>query len=395
MTGRILLVSSDTAIIRGVTSALDASASLLQIDHVPEGSSDIREKFQPNSIIVDTDARSGVTSAHERIAEAKHRFPAVPVIALGNEMSAQLVLAALRAGADDFLDREAAPEQIQAAIRACLARSGTANAPRAKIAGVLSALPNEHDQDFALNLAVRAAKRSAGSTVLYIDLSLPASQAGVALGIGLEFGVSDAIREIARLDRALLESTLAREPRSGLYVMPLAADFRSEGVVLETANFAALLQVLQNIFDVVVISYGLFSRQRPLLEMVQPGAKFFICCNQRFSSIRGASEMLRWLAENRITGEADVVVHELARGQTPAPADIRKVLNISRSIDMEGSWSERAGHFNDAKPMALSQSRYSAGLDICLSKLGLAEIARPDVKTRLRSWLHFPQTAAT
>src|SRR6185437_16088617 len=116
-------------IIRSVKSALDAAASLLQIDHLPDAGPEIGDKFQPTGIIIDTDARSGVTSAHERIADAKKRFPGIPVVALGNEMSAQLVLAALRAGADDFLDREASPEQIQAAIRACLTRNGATQAP--------------------------------------------------------------------------------------------------------------------------------------------------------------------------------------------------------------------------------------------------------------------------
>jgi pilus assembly protein CpaE len=396
MNGRLLLVCSDSAVIRAVTTALDSAASLLQIDHLPEGVTDIREKFQPNSIIIDTDARSGVSTAHERIVEAKRRFPGVPLIALGNEMSAQLVLAALRGGADDFLDREAGTDQIRAAIRTSMARNGSENTARAKIAAVLSPLPGEQDQDFALNLALRAAKRAAGGMALYIDLSLPATQAGVALGLGLEFGVPDAVREMARLDRALLEGALAREPRSGLYLMPLAADFRTEGAVLEAAGFAALLQMLQNIFDVMVIGYGPFSRQRALLEMVRPAARFFVCCNQRFSAIRGAGDMLRWLSENRITEEAELVVHEMARGQTPAPADICKALNISRSINMDGSWSELAGHFNDAKPMALSASRYGAGLDACLSRLGLAEAPKQDVKTRLRGWLHpHAQAAAT
>ncbi len=393
MTGRFLLVSSDAAIVKTVTSALDAAASLLQIDFMPEDGGDIREKFQPNGIIIDSDTRSGVNSAYERIAEAKRNFPAVPVIALGNEMSAQLVLAALRAGADDFLDREAGTEQLQSAIQACLTRRGaTPDTARAKIAGVLSALPSEQDQDFALNLAVRAAKRTPGGMVIYIDLSLPASQAGVALGVDLAFSVPDAIREIARLDRALLESAVAREPRSGLYVMPLAADFHSEGAALEATGFAALLQILRNIFDVIVIGYGPFSRQRALLEMVQPAAKLFVCCNQRFSSIRGAGELLRWCTENGV-GAPEAVVHEMARGQTPTPADIRKALNLSSSIDIDGSWGELAGCFNDARPMALSSSRYGASLDACLARLGLAAEPKADIKTRLRGWLHLDPAA--
>ncbi len=224
-------------------------------------------------------------------------------------------------------------------------------AGRSRIAAVLSALPSEQDQDFALNLAVRAAKRSPKEMTLYIDLSLPASQAGVALGLDLKFGVGDALRELARLDSALLESALAREPRSGLYVMALAGDFGSDDIVLETKSFAALLQVLQSIFDTIVIAFGPFSRQRALLEMVQPAARYFLCCNQRFSSIKGASELLRRLAESGIADSTDIVVHELAPRQIPAPADIRKVLRIPGSIDIGGSWDQLAEHFNGADPL--------------------------------------------
>ena len=77
---------------------LDTAASLLQIDNLSSNDAHIQEKFQPNGIIIDSDTRGGVQTAFERIASAKRQFPTVPVIALGNEMSAQLVLAA--AGAE-------------------------------------------------------------------------------------------------------------------------------------------------------------------------------------------------------------------------------------------------------------------------------------------------------
>ena len=230
--------------------------------------------------------------------------------------------------------------------------------------------------------------------VLYVDLSLPATQAAIALGLELEFAVPDAIRELARLDRALLESAVARDPRCGLYVMPLAADFRSENAVLEAAGFAALLQVLQTIFDVIVIGYGPFSRQRALLEMVRPAAKFFLCCNQRFTSIRGAGDMLGWLAENKIAAAPELVVHEMAPGQTPSPADIRKVLNVQDSIDIDQGWDELAGQLNDGTPLALSPSRYGRSLDSCLARMGLAEEPKTDLKSRLRGWLNLDPQAS-
>jgi pilus assembly protein CpaE len=388
MSERLLLISSDNAIVASVKAALDAAASLLQIDRLPENCGDLRERFQPNGIIIDSEARVGVQSAFECIAEAKRHFPATPVIALGNEMSAQLVLAALRAGADDFVDRQADADQLQAAICTCMTRQSPAAATgRGRVAAVLSALPSEQDQDFALNLAVRAARSGAGKNVLYLDLSLPVTQAGLALGIAPEFGVGDAVRELARLDGALLEGALARDPRSGLFVMPLAPGIRAEAAMLETAGFSALLQVLRASFDIIVIGFGPFSRQESLLRMLEANSMLFLCCSQRFPSVQGTAGLLRWLGENKFALPSNLVVHELAPGCTPTPADIRKVLNIATSIDLDAGWDRLALHVNDGKPLALTASRYSQSLDDCLARMGLAPPARPDLVSRLRSWM--------
>jgi pilus assembly protein CpaE len=385
MSVRLLLISSDEAAAKAVRSALDGGMSLMVLDQLPGDV--LGEKYEPNVILIDSDVRGGVQTAFEKIEAAKRKFPETPVIVLGNEMSAQLVLAALRAGAAEFVDRDADPAQIGMAIRVCLDRkSASPSSSRAKIAGVLSALPSEQDGDFALNLAVRAAKLMPGEMVLYIDLSVPATQAGIALGVQSEFSVTDAIREVTRVDRALLESALARDSRSGLYVMPLCVDFGADVTAFDTDAFAALLQILRGCCGTIVINYGPFSRQRPLLEMIRPAAQFFLCCSQRFPSVKGTSDLLRWLSVNGL-GATEVVIHALAPRCTPSPADIRNALKIIESIDLDASWNELAESLNDAKPIALSEARYSRGLDECLVRMGLAPEPEPDLLTQLRGWL--------
>ena len=385
MTARLLMISSDSVLTSKVRGAIDGTASLMVLDRL--SSEGAGGTFDPNAILLDSDVRSGVQTAFEKIEAAKSKFPAVPVIVLGNEMSAQLVLAALRAGAADFVDREAEALHLCLAIRGCLDRTADTSAPsRAKIAGVLSGLECEQDQDFALNLAVRAAMRQPQEMTLYIDLSVPATQAGVALGLKPEFGVVDAVREVARVDRALLESALAREPRSGLYIMPLCADFGAEVPLLEASSFAALLQILRGCCTTIVLHYGPFSRQHALLDMIRPAARFFLCCNQRFPSVRGANDLLGWLSQNKL-GTPQIVIHGLAPGRTPSPADIRSALKIGESIDLDASWEELADSVNDAKPLALSQNRYGRGLDACLAQLGIAPEPEPDILAQLLGWL--------
>ena len=398
MSNRLLVISPDNTLVNALKSALDSATSLMQIEHLPENDGHIQEKFQPSGILIDSDARSGVQTVFERISTARRQFPSVPVIALGNEMSAQLVLAALRAGADDFVDRGASFDQMQTAIRSCLAQNREPRRQgRARMAAVLSPLPSEQDQGFALNLAVRAATQAHGGMTLYIDLTLPATQAGVALGMDLKFSVTEAIRELGRLDRVLLEGAMARDARSGLYVTALSNDFKSDGTALEPATFAALLQVLQNVFDVIVINYGPFSRQRALLEMLPQGAQLFLCCSQRFSSVRGASDLLNWLSESKLLGPPHLVIHEMAPGQVPTPAEIRDVLHVPSSIDIGASWDQLAAHLNNARPMAHSASpRYGRAIDQCLAQMGMALEQPPDFASKMRTWLKLaPASVAT
>jgi pilus assembly protein CpaE len=371
MSARLLLVSADNGIARVVRGALASAASLLQIHDLAGDDAAVGEKFQPSIVLVDSEA-SGVGGAFERIAAAKRQFPAVPVVAMGNEMSAQLVLAAMRAGADDFLDREAAPDEWQAMLEKGLRKAPAGVPSRAGMIAILSGLPSEQDQDFALNLAVRAARQRSGKTVLYLDLSLPASQAGIALGLELKFGIGDALREIARLDREFLESAAARCPRSGLYVMALA------GEAPDVAGFPALLQILRSIFDSIVISLGPYSQTLPPIGE----AEYFLCCNARFSSIRAAGELLR-----RLENAPHIVIHDLAPSHAPRPADIRKALGVAKSVDLDAGWDELAQHLNDAKPLALGTSRYARGLDSCLAALESAPCAQPGLRLLLARWL--------
>jgi pilus assembly protein CpaE len=385
MSAQMLLVSTDAALAKTVRGALDHGIGLIEIDQLQD---DVASKHDPDCVLIDSDVRDGVQTAFERIANAKRIYPSVPVIVLGNEMSAQLVLAALRAGAADFVDRTAQSQQIKMSIQTILAEVKSLHGQRnAKIAGVLSALPCDLDQDFALGLAARAAKRSNEEMTLYIDLSAPVTQCGVALGLDVEFGVADAIRELVRVDRALLESALARDTDSGLYVLPLCPKFGSDVPMLEAASFSALLEVLRRICGVIVINYGPFFRQRALIEMVQPGAHFFACCTQRFPSIRATKDLLQWFSECRLGSVPELIVHALAPASTPKSADIRKVLAVGNSIDLEAPWDELLENVNRGNSLAPSETDYTRRLDECLGRLGFAQAPQPDLLFRLRSWL--------
>ena len=169
----------------------------------------------------------------------------------------------------------------------------------------LSAASSDGDDDFALNMAAMVAASRPREGVLFVDLALPASNTAIAFGIDLNFRVKEAVKEMARLDRALLDSALASCPRSGLYILPLALHGEPDGWAVDIHDLRALLEICRSLYDVVIVSCGPFSRQEEILSLPEEGALLFLPCNQRFTSIKAAAELLR-LVRN-VRGGRDAV----------------------------------------------------------------------------------------
>lgn len=376
MNARLLMVSSDLTLVAAVKEALSRFASFLRVDRLDLGGEALQAQFQPTAVIVDTDASIGVHTAFDRIFQARLFYPDLPIIAVGNEMSAQLVLAALRAGANEFIDRDSGRDQLRQAIEACLAQKASpVSDGDARVIGVLTGLPNDLDQDFCLNLALRAAKAEPDKKTLYVDLSIPASQADLALGIEIKFSVLDCIREIARLDGAFLDGAVAHDPRTGLYILPFIRRVESEGASLDIQSFAALLQLLKSVYHNIIIGYGPFSHHRDLIKLL-PASSYLVCCNQRFASIRSAKELLTWL--NELGAKCRIVFHEISSNAFATPQDVFKTLGLTDGVVVPSDWNELIAGHNDGKPPALSDSsRYTKSLDGCLSGIGFSISAPP------------------
>jgi pilus assembly protein CpaE len=353
---RFLLISGDRDLSARIKRALESVSTVMSADPSIDNVEELATQFRPEGILVDSDIRMGARTAFERLAAVRAWFPGLPMIVVGNESGAQLILTAMRAGAQDFIDRDA-PEE---GIRDVVARHATAERPRAtalsRIVTVLSGSSCEEDGDFAVNLGAAIASARPHDGILLVDLSLPASGAAISLGLDLSFRVKEAVKEMSRLDRALLDSALARCPRSGLHVLPLAVHGDAEWAV-NVHDLRALLEICQSLYDVVIVSCGPFSRQEELLSLPDKGALFLLPCNQRFTSIKGAAELMRMMRQFRPEGEEPVlVVHEFAPGMAPDVAGIGNAVGAARTIDLPVRWQQLAESVNRGEPLSLDIS---------------------------------------
>jgi pilus assembly protein CpaE len=378
----LAFLSADARLIERLQTALGDECAVMPVDpRHAEGEAAIR-RLAPEAIVMDAGAPAGAKTVLERISETAAAFPGIALITIGDEMSAQLILASFRAGADDFIDRDASDSEIRTGVLARLRQNRQSKEGKAVLVSVLSPSPCDEDADLALNIASLVAQARRGHRTLLLDLSLPVSPARTALGLDFHFTIGGAIRDVARLDRTLLDSACARAD-SGLYVLPLAGD-DTDSILPQPRELAMLVPMLRSLFDTVVVCWGAFSRQ----AAPEAGDHAFICCNQRFSSVRNAKAFLATMKQE--TGvEPTLAIHQHNPVLVPSPQEIVEAVNPPRHLVLRAGWSQMAMAHNQGKPLALAEpTHYGDALRTRLIEDGLLPGAAVDHPTlKLLHWL--------
>lgn len=382
MRRNLLLLSDDARLAARFQAALGADCAIMTLDPRSENGDGVAARLDPDGVAVDVASHAGLATALERIAALRTRFSGVPLVAIGDEMSAQLVLAGFRAGIDDFIDREASDIEIRNTVLACLRDRAAPCGPAggAALIHVLSGAPADEDFDFALNAASLIA--AGGRRALLVDLSLPASPLRTALGVEMPFTVSAAVRDMVRLDQTFLESALARAPQTGLCLLPLSDDPADAGEPPAVQDVLLLLPMVRGLFDAVVIHWAGFSRHA--VRAAGDTAQYILCCNQRFSSVRQAKALLAALRRDEAALDPVLAIHLFDADMAAPPCEIAGAVGACRSLTLRADWRALARAHNAGRPLALAgPSPYADALRAHLAAQGLAPDAPPRSAARL------------
>ncbi|HCF58970.1 MAG TPA: pilus assembly protein CpaE [Myxococcales bacterium] len=168
-------------------------------------------RHQPRTAIIGVPESKGSELAMRLIAQASQG--GVRVIAYGGSKDAELILRAMRAGAQDF----AVPGEERSIAQAIeSSATSVARAPAGRVTTVFPAKGGAGATALATHLAAALASR--GERVCLVDLD--PSYGGVlsALEVKGGYAIAEVLANMHRLDRELLDTSLARHS-SGAYVL--------------------------------------------------------------------------------------------------------------------------------------------------------------------------------
>lgn len=323
------------------------------------------------------------------IRALRRRWPELPVIAVGDAADAGTVLAAVRAGAADYLVRHRDDDQLRELVAEALRKVAPAEmpGPGGRLFAVLSGQAYDGLAFFAEHLALACHRlRRPGQRILLVDAAQPAGAAAVYLNLSQPYTLLDAINDADRCDETLIDSAFPRHG-SGLYVLSLPEDLVAPPE-LPQDGLLRLLGVLRPLFSVTVLALDNAFAVRGMGEVLASCDRGLLLSDQSILKSRHNKYLLRALRyEGAELGRCALVVDNYRPRLGLEPEALAELLELPLLGALSGQGVHRIQSMNTGEPLFELAPRDPW----CQDMLGLASTllgdGQDEARVGRRGWL--------
>jgi pilus assembly protein CpaE len=339
---------------------------LLRAGGVPVGIIEGRagaEGAGPDVVVVDirADASSGM-AAIERL-RASH--PSVAIFAIAASAEPDLILQAMRAGANEFFPwtpggqtqaSRAMEESFHGAVRRTAARrdAATAGARQPCVTNCfLGAKGGAGTTTVAVNCAVELARLSKRSTLI-LDLKPCLGEVALFLGVRPRFTLLDAIENLHRLDKDFLRELVSKH-KSGLDIMAGSEQFDRPGPQ-DSGAIEELLRVLAKMYDFIVIDAGNMINSCAVAGLYAADTVFLVT-NPDVPSIRNAQRLVDRVRQLGAGSErVKILLNRGSEQNLIAPKQIETALGYSIHHTFTSDYRSVSTALNSGVPLTLNNN---------------------------------------
>jgi pilus assembly protein CpaE len=339
-------------------------AALLRSCGVPVGIVEDRRTGDgagPDVVVIDirADASSGM-AAIERL-RAGH--PTVALFAIAAAAEPDLILQAMRAGANEFFPwipgganqaSRAMEESFHGAVRRAAARREAASAGARQPCAThvfLGAKGGAGTTTVAVNCAVELARLTKRPTAI-IDLKPSLGEVALFLGVRPRFTVLDAIENLHRLDRDFLRELMARH-KSELDILAGSEQFDRPNPQ-DAGAIEELLRVLSKLYDNIVIDAGNMINACAVSALYAADT-IFLVTNPDVPSIRNAQRLVDRVRQLGAGSErVKILLNRVSDQNLIAPKQIETALGYSIHHTFPSDYRTVSTALNSGVPLSLS-----------------------------------------
>ena len=311
-------------------------------------------------------------AAMDQIRTLHNQDPAIVLLLVAEEVTADILRRGMRAGVSDVLEAPLNEAKIEAAIEqfahdvlkrkpAAPTSSDGSRGEKGKIITVMSAKGGSGKTVLATNLSLLL-NRIPDTKVVLVDADLQFGDVCLVLQLEPRFTMVNASHELHQLEPQLLESLLTEHP-SGLKVLaaPLEPAFADD---ITTAGLMQMLDVLRETYDYVVVDTASMLDEL-ILSLIEKSDEILMLVDMDLPSVKNAKlalETLRLLKFS--TANVKMVMN---RSDSKAKLDNKEIeaalkMEISASIP---SAAIVAASVNEGRPVVETEpkSRVAKGFE--------------------------------
>jgi pilus assembly protein CpaE len=344
----VSLIVSDDDVFRKQIGRLLRSGTV-PVSVVDDGS--LRDGMPPDVIIVD--ARGDAPSAMARIERLRAGAAGASIFAIALTADPDLILQAMRAGANEFFIWPPADETFHGAIRRTATRREAAQGsrPTSTTFAFFGAKGGAGTTTVAVNCAVELARLSKRATVI-VDLKAGLGEVALFLGIRPRYSVLDAIDNLHRLDREFLRE-LVMKHKSGLEILAGSDHFDRPGAA-DGGAIEELMRLLTRQYEYLVVDAG-SQINSCTVAALYCADQIFLVGNPDVPSVRNAQRVIERVRELGACGERVRLLMNRATGPCPVPLkQIEKALGYQIHHVFPSDFKTVSTALNAGVPLALT-----------------------------------------
>jgi pilus assembly protein CpaE len=342
-----LVVSDDEAFRKQIGRLLRSGAVPVSI--IDDRS--VRDGVAPDMVIVDI--RGDASSAMAHVERLRAGAPSAGIFAVALTADPDLILQAMRAGANEFFVWPPAEETFQGAVRRTAARRETTHGakPAATTFVYFGAKGGAGTTTVAVNCGVELARLSKRATVV-VDLKPGLGEVALFLGVRPRYSVLDAIDNLHRLDREFLKELVVKH-KSGLEILAGSDHFDRPGAA-DVGAIEELIRLLTRQYDYVIIDAG-SQINSVTVAALYAADRMFLVANPDVPSVRNAQRLLERVRELGASGDrVRLLLNRAAEPYPIPPKQIEAALGHPVHHTFPSDYKTVSNALNSGVPLSLT-----------------------------------------
>jgi pilus assembly protein CpaE len=341
-----LIVSDDEGFRKQIERLLRSGPVAISV-----GTGTQRDATPPDIVIADI--RGDAASAMAGIERLRAASAGAGIFAVALSSDPDLILQAMRAGANEFFTWPLDEETFQGAIRRTAARRETAQGakPAATTLAFFGAKGGAGTTTLAVNCAVELARLSASPTVI-LDLKSGLGEVALFLGVRPRYTLLDAVDNLHRLDREFLKELVVKH-KSGLEILAGSDQFDRPGAS-DGSAIEELLRLLARQYEYIVIDAGSQINSCTVASLYAADTMYLVA-NPDVPSVRNAQRLLDRVRQLGACGErVRVLLNRAAEPYPIPPKQIENALGHPIHHTFPSDYKTVSGALNSGVPLALT-----------------------------------------